>query len=50
MVAPFHHPIAGDRWKTGQRVPVEGFWIDQHNVITYHEAHRTFPPLRREEG
>lgn len=50
MSATFHHPLAGDRWKTGQRVPVTGFWVDQHGVITHHEEHRTFPPCIGRKG
>lgn len=50
MTTTFHHPLAGDRWKTGQRVPTEGFWIDQHRTVTYHEAHRTFPPCVGRKG
>ena len=45
------HPIGQDPlvdpYKTGQRVPVSGDWKDQHGVVSYHEAHATFPPLHR---
>jgi hypothetical protein len=37
-------------YKTGMRVPVSGFYRDQHGVVTYHEAHHTFPPCIGRKG
>lgn len=37
-------------YKTGQRVPVSGTYVDQHGVASYHEAHRTFPPCIGRKG
>lgn len=37
-------------WKTGQRVPFSGRWVDQHGVVTRHEAHRTFPECLGRKG
>jgi hypothetical protein len=31
-------------WKTGNRVPVDGIYVDQFGTQTNHSAHRTFPP------
>lgn len=31
-------------FKTGQRVPVSGVYVDQHGCVSHHDAHRTFPP------
>jgi hypothetical protein len=31
-------------WKHGQRVPTDGWWIDQHGHAIETLAHRTFPP------
>lgn len=50
MTAPFHHPLAGDRWKTGQRVPERGIWRDQYGTETFHEQYRTFPPCVGRKG
>jgi hypothetical protein len=36
--------------KTGMRVPVSGWWEDQHGERSYHEAHRTFPPCIGRKG
>ncbi|MBP1326396.1 hypothetical protein JOF28_001628 [Leucobacter exalbidus] len=37
-------------WKTGQRVPVSGQWVDQYGVVTHHTAHGTFPPCIDRKG
>lgn len=37
-------------WKTGQRVPFDGHYMDQHKVISFHAAHRTFPPCIGKKG
>jgi hypothetical protein len=31
-------------WKTGQRVPENGDYVDQFGLVTCHEQGRTFPP------
>lgn len=40
----------GGRWKTGQRVPSTGSYVDQHGVVSFHEAHATFPPCIGRKG
>ena len=40
----------GQVFKTGQRVPVRGDYVDQHGVTTSHDAHRTFPPCVGRKG
>lgn len=37
-------------FKTGNRVPVDGVYVDQHGVHTTHQAHRTFPPCIGRQG
>lgn len=37
-------------FKTGQRVPVDATYIDQYGVVTFHQAHRTFPPCAGRKG
>jgi hypothetical protein len=37
-------------WKTGQRVPVDGSWVDQYGVTTTHYAGGTFPPCIGRKG
>lgn len=37
-------------YKTGMRVPVSGFYRDQHGFISFHEEHRTFPPCIGRKG
>lgn len=37
-------------FKTGMRVPVDGWYVDQHGMQTRHEAHRTFPPCIGRKG
>jgi hypothetical protein len=39
-----------DAWKTGQRVPVTGKWVDQHGTETSHVANGTFPPCIGRKG
>ncbi|WP_156750544.1 hypothetical protein [Mycobacterium sp. 852013-50091_SCH5140682] len=33
----------GGTYKTGQRVPATGLWMDQHGQTSHFEEHRTFP-------
>jgi hypothetical protein len=37
-------------WITGQRVPVEGYWKDQYNVVSHHDKGATFPPCIGRKG
>lgn len=37
-------------YKTGMRVPVDGHYRDQYGFVSYHEAHRTFPPCIGRKG
>lgn len=39
-----------NEWKTGQRVPFDGHYIDQHGRTSFHEAHHTFPPCIGRKG
>lgn len=39
-----------NRYKTGQRVPVTGVYVDQHGNETVHTAHKTFPPTVHRNG
>lgn len=38
------------RFKTGMRVPTTGDYVDQYGVVSFHEAHRTFPPCIARKG
>lgn len=38
------------QWKTGQRVPVAGDWVDQYGLVTSHDAYATFPPCIDRKG
>jgi hypothetical protein len=40
----------GDTWKTGQRVPWDGQWVDQYGIVTYFKAGHTFPPCIDRKG
>ncbi|UTN92952.1 hypothetical protein SEA_FINKLE_33 [Gordonia phage Finkle] len=40
----------GETWKTGQRVPFAGHYEDQYGIVSYHEAHATFPPCIDRKG
>jgi hypothetical protein len=37
-------------FKTGMRVPVGGVYEDQFGTISFHDAHRTFPPCIGRKG
>lgn len=46
-----HDPLGpGGSWKTGQRVPRTGSYIDQYGVVTFHDAGGTFPPCIGRKG
>lgn len=50
---PTHYkgfPVGPDTYKTGNRVPRSGLYVDQYGVMTEHEAHRTFPPCVGRKG
>ena len=37
-------------WKTGQRVPFTGEWMDQYGQINHFEVYTTFPPVVARKG
>lgn len=40
-----HEPLGpGGTWKTGQRVPTRGTWVDQYGEVTHFDMGTTFPP------
>lgn len=46
-----HEPLGpSGEWKTGQRVPDDGDYVDQFGLVTYHERGRTFPPALDRKG
>lgn len=46
-----HVPLGpGGTWKTGQRVPVDSWYRDQHGVTSRHERGATFPPCIGRKG
>ena len=46
-----HRPKGPDgSWKSGQRVPESGPYVDQHGFVSYHETSGTFPPCIGREG
>ncbi len=46
-----HHGLGpNNTYKTGQRVPFTGHWVDQHGVVTHHERGNTFPPCIARKG
>ena len=46
-----HQPKGPDgAWKTGQRVPFDGFWHDQYGEVAHFFAGRTFPPCIDRKG
>lgn len=38
------------RFKTGMRVPETDHYVDQYGFVSFHEAHRTFPPCIGRKG
>lgn len=38
------------RYKTGQRVPQSGTYVDQYGFRSHHERHATFPPCIGRKG
>lgn len=46
-----HEPLGPNgTWKTGQRVPWTGHWVDQHGIVTHHDRGTTFPPCIDRKG
>lgn len=46
-----HRPLGPNgTWKTGQRVPFTGAWVDQYGAVYRFEAGRTFPPCIDRKG
>jgi hypothetical protein len=46
-----HSPLGpGGTYKTGQRVPLAGYWVDQFGEITNHDSGATFPPCVGRKG
>ena len=46
-----HIPLGpGGSWKTGQRVPVDGAWVDQFGEVDNFIAGTTFPPCIGRKG
>ncbi len=44
-------PLGPDNtFKTGQRVPFDGYWVDQYGQVNRFEAHTTFPPVVARKG
>jgi hypothetical protein len=43
-------PLRSPSFKTGERVPVTGLYVDQYGVHSFHQAHRTFPPCIGRKG
>lgn len=37
-------------FKTGQRVPETGNYVDQYGTVTHHDKHSTFPPCIGRKG
>lgn len=45
MAARYYRPLGpGGTWKTGQRVPETGNWVDQHGQMNHFDEGTTFPP------
>lgn len=46
-----HQPLGPNgQWKTGQRVPETGSWVDQYGLILHFDAGSTFPPCEGLDG
>ncbi len=46
-----HCPLGPEgTWKSGQRVPVTGRYVDQHGTASDHEQYDTFPPCVNRRG
>ena len=46
-----HTPLGpGGTWKTGQRVPTAGQWVDQFGEVDNFTAGTTFPPCIGRKG
>ncbi|MCD5419778.1 hypothetical protein LRS71_09450 [Rhodococcus pyridinivorans] len=50
-MAKTHHPLGPNgSWKTGQRVPADGNYVDQYGFVSTHEKHASFPPCIGRKG
>ncbi|BCN84354.1 hypothetical protein RE0356_29950 [Prescottella equi] len=50
-MAKTHTPLGPNgSWKTGQRVPADGTYVDQYGFPSYHEKHACFPPCIGRDG
>lgn len=46
-----HQPLGpSGTWKTGQRVAVDGNYVDQYGLVSAHYAGTTFPPCIGRKG
>ncbi|MEU6580690.1 hypothetical protein [Nocardia sp. NPDC046763] len=46
-----HYPKGPNgTWKTGQRVPEDGDYVDQYGFVSFHEIYRAFPPCIGRKG
>ncbi|RIX30551.1 hypothetical protein D1781_03795 [Amnibacterium setariae] len=46
-----HQPLGPNgTWKTGQRVPFDGAWVDQYGTVSTHLRGDTFPPCIDRKG
>jgi hypothetical protein len=46
-----HRPLGpGGSWKTGQRCPEAGQWVDQHGQVNHFDYGSTFPPCISPDG
>ena len=51
MTKAHHVPLGpGGTWKTGQRVPDSGQWVDQYGEIDNFSAGSTIPPCIARKG
>lgn len=46
-----HLPLGPNgSWKTGQRVPADGNYVDQYGFVSTNEQHACFPPCIGRKG
>lgn len=51
MTTRTHRPLGPHQtWKTGQRVPTAGIWVDQHGQVNHFDQGTTFPPCVDRKG
>ena len=50
-MASRHYPAGpNESWKTGQRVPMTGWWTDQYGLVNHFDQGTTFPPCIDRKG